>query len=74
MAKTGLKVKQARLEARRVHALALSKKMKFATKHYNRCKLCGKVGAYNREFGICRVCFRTLARKWLIMWVKKASW
>lgn len=61
MAKTSLKVKQAR-------------KQKYATQEYTRCKLCGRPHAYIRKFGICRICFRELAYKGQIPGVRKASW
>ena len=34
---------------------------KFAVRHRNRCKLCGRPRAVYRKFGICRICFRNLA-------------
>ena len=46
----------------------------FSTRAYNRCKLCGRPHAYMRKFGICRICFRTLAYKGEIPGVTKASW
>lgn len=61
MAKTSLKVKQAR-------------KQKYPTREYTRCKLCGRPHAYIRKFGICRICFRELAYKGQIPGVRKASW
>ena len=61
MARKCLKVKQARPS-------------KFATRRYNRCKLCGRVRAYYRKFGICRLCFRKLAHAGEIPGVRKASW
>ena len=48
MAKTSLKVKQARPQ-------------KYKTREYNRCKLCGRQHAYIRKYGVCRECFRKLA-------------
>jgi len=47
---------------------------KFTTREYHRCNLCGRVHAYIRDFGICRLCFRKLAHKGEIPGVKKASW
>ena len=47
---------------------------KYKTRRYNRCNLCGRPRAYYRKFGICRICFRTLANKGEIPGVKKASW
>jgi small subunit ribosomal protein S14 len=61
VAKTCLIVKQKR-------------KPKFKTRYYNRCSLCGRPRAYYRKFGICRICFRTLALRGEIPGVRKASW
>ena len=47
---------------------------KIALRHRNRCKLCGRPRADKRKFGICRICFRSLAGRGLIPGVKKASW
>lgn len=47
---------------------------KYAVRHRNRCKLCGRPRAVYRKFGICRICFRSLALKGLIPGVKKSSW
>ncbi|ACL18502.1 small subunit ribosomal protein S14 [Desulfitobacterium sp. LBE] len=47
---------------------------KYAVRHHNRCKLCGRPHAYIRKFGICRICFRELAYKGELPGVKKASW
>ena len=47
---------------------------KFKVRVYNRCKVCGRPRAYLRKFGICRICFRTLALEGQIPGVTKASW
>lgn len=47
---------------------------KFKVRAYHRCKLCGRPRAYLRKFGICRICFRTLALEGQIPGVIKASW
>ena len=39
-----------------------------------RCKLCGRPRAVYRKFGICRICFRSMASDGLIPGVTKASW
>jgi ribosomal protein S14 len=39
-----------------------------------RCRLCGRPRAVFRKFGICRICFRSMASDGLIPGVKKASW
>ena len=61
MAKTSLKVKQARPQ-------------KFATREYARCKRCGRPHGVIRKFGLCRICLRELAHKGEIPGMKKASW
>jgi small subunit ribosomal protein S14 len=61
MAKTSLKVKQAR-------------KQKFSTREYTRCTLCGRPHAVLKKYGLCRVCFRKMANNGEIPGVKKASW
>ncbi len=47
---------------------------KFRVRAHNRCKLCGRPRAYLRKFGMCRICFRTLALEGQIPGVIKASW
>lgn len=47
---------------------------KYATRRYNRCKLCGRPHGYIRKYGICRICFRELAHNGEIPGVTKASW
>lgn len=50
------------------------KKPKYPTRGYNRCQICGRPRAYYRKFGICRICFRSMASQGLIPGVRKASW
>jgi small subunit ribosomal protein S14 len=47
---------------------------KHAVQAHSRCKNCGRPRAYIRKFGICRICFRTLASRGQVPGVKKASW
>jgi small subunit ribosomal protein S14 len=47
---------------------------KFAVRHRNRCKVCGRARAYYRKFELCRVCLRNLALKGDLPGVTKASW
>ncbi len=44
------------------------------TQHRNRCNVCGRPRGFLRFFGICRVCFRTLASNGLLPGVRKSSW
>jgi len=50
------------------------RKPKFKTRQKNRCQLCGRSRGYMRRFGLCRICFRELARKGELPGVRKASW
>jgi small subunit ribosomal protein S14 len=50
------------------------KKAKFAVRHRNRCKLCGRPRAYMRKFALCRLCFRKLALEGDVAGVVKSSW
>lgn len=50
------------------------RKPKFKTRQKNRCELCGRSRSYMRKFGLCRICFRELARKGELPGVRKASW
>lgn len=51
-----------------------NQKPKYSTRRVWRCQLCGRSRAVYRKFGICRVCFRTLALRGEIPGVRKASW
>ncbi|MDH5299019.1 MAG: type Z 30S ribosomal protein S14 [Desulfobulbaceae bacterium] len=50
------------------------RKPKFSVQAYNRCGLCGRPRAFLRKFGVCRICFRSLANKGEIAGVTKSSW
>ncbi|MBU0960655.1 MAG: type Z 30S ribosomal protein S14 [Proteobacteria bacterium] len=50
------------------------RKPKFKVRQYNRCPLCGRPKAFIRKFGICRICFRTLASRGEVTGVTKSSW
>ena len=61
MAKTSLRVKQARTP-------------KFKTRAYTRCNRCGRPRAVYRKFGVCRICLRELAHNGQIPGMTKSSW
>ncbi|MSP91047.1 MAG: type Z 30S ribosomal protein S14 [Myxococcales bacterium] len=50
------------------------KKPKFAVRHRNRCKVCGRPRGYLRKFALCRICLRMLAVRGELPGVTKASW
>jgi small subunit ribosomal protein S14 len=47
---------------------------KYKTRIERRCFRCGRKRGYMRKFGLCRICFREMARQGLIPGVRKASW
>ena len=53
---------------------------KFSSRTVRRCPVewvdrpCGRRRGYMRTFGMCRICFRTLANQGKLPGVKKASW
>lgn len=49
-------------------------KSKYSTRVYSRCLRCGRKGAFMRDFGMCRICFRDLAHRGEIPGVLKSSW
>lgn len=50
------------------------RKPKFSARAYNRCPVCGRPRAYIRQFGICRICFRSMALNAELPGVVKSSW
>ncbi|MCP4049554.1 MAG: type Z 30S ribosomal protein S14 [bacterium] len=40
----------------------------------NRCNICGRPRGFIRFFGLCRICFRTLASSGQLPGVRKSSW
>ncbi len=61
MAKTALKVKQA-------------KTPKFGVRGYSRCQKCGRPHSVYRKFGLCRICLREMAHAGELPGVTKSSW
>ncbi|OGJ54747.1 30S ribosomal protein S14 type Z [Candidatus Peribacteria bacterium RIFCSPHIGHO2_02_FULL_49_16] len=53
---------------------AAGRKIRFPTRMYNRCNLCGRRHGYMRFFSICRICFRELASNGEIPGITKSSW
>ncbi len=74
MARDALIISWKDRHAKAERARAAGKKVKFPTRLYNRCKLCGRKGGYMRFFGICRICFRELAINGDIPGLTKSSW
>jgi small subunit ribosomal protein S14 len=74
MARKSIRISTARKQEAAAKQHAEGKKIKYPTRVYNRCVNCGKVRGYMRKFGICRICFRELAREGKITGVTKSSW
>ncbi|MFA6992930.1 MAG: type Z 30S ribosomal protein S14 [Candidatus Gracilibacteria bacterium] len=74
MARKGLLISHRRKKEIASKQFAEGKKIEFPSRVYNRCRNCGKIRGYMRKFGICRICFRELAREGKIAGVKKSSW
>ncbi|MEO2069182.1 MAG: type Z 30S ribosomal protein S14 [Desulfurobacteriaceae bacterium] len=60
--------------ARKALIVKAQKEPKFKVRKYNRCPLCGRPRGFIRAFGMCRLCFRTLALQGKIPGIRKASW
>lgn len=60
--------------ARTCLVVRASRQPKFKVRKRNRCFICGRPRAFIRKFGMCRICFRTLASEGKIAGVYKASW
>ncbi|MBI2582887.1 type Z 30S ribosomal protein S14 [Candidatus Azambacteria bacterium] len=60
--------------AKKSQIIRAQKPPKFSTRVVRRCFRCGRRRGYMREFGLCRICFRELARAGEIPGVKKSSW
>ncbi len=74
MARDALIISWKNRQAEHAKARAAGKKVKFPTRAYNRCKLCGRRGGYMRFFGVCRICFRELATNGDVPGLTKSSW
>lgn len=60
--------------ARKALIAKANRKPKFKVRAYNRCPLCGRSRAFLRKFGICRLCFRSMALRGELPGVIKSSW
>ena len=47
---------------------------KFKVRGYTRCVRCGRPRAVYRSFGLCRICFRTMAHRGELPGITKSSW
>ena len=47
---------------------------KFKVREYTRCRRCGRARSVYRDFGLCRICLRTMAHAGEVPGVTKSSW
>jgi small subunit ribosomal protein S14 len=74
MARKALVIKNLNAHAAAEKALASGKKVKFPTKLYHRCSVCGRNHGYIGKFDMCRICIRERANAGELMGVRKSSW
>jgi small subunit ribosomal protein S14 len=60
--------------AKKALQMKATREPKFKVRAYNRCPICGRPRGFLRKFGICRICFRTLASGGKLPGVIKSSW
>ena len=60
--------------AKKSMAIKATRKPKFSSRGYNRCRKCGRSRAYYRKFGLCRICLREQAHQGYVPGMSKASW
>lgn len=58
----------------KVSMIFKNKKKKGTPQHRNRCNICGRGRGFISFFGLCRICFRTLASSGKLPGVTKSSW
>jgi len=51
-----------------------NRKPKFAVRAYTRCSRCGRPRAVYQRFGLCLICFRSLAHRGELPGITKSSW
>ncbi|MFH2063415.1 MAG: type Z 30S ribosomal protein S14 [bacterium] len=51
-----------------------NKEPKFSTRVVRRCWNCGRRHGFMRDFKLCRICFREMARRGEIPGIRKSSW
>jgi len=60
--------------AKKCKILKWQRTPKFHVRQHNRCAICGRPRGFMRKFGICRICFRSMAHEGVLPGVTKSSW
>ena len=74
MARKALVVKCERNNAIAERRKATGLPVKFSTRLYHRCSVCGRANGYLGIFDMCRICVRERANAGELMGVRKSSW
>ena len=74
MARKALEVKCNKAQAKATALFQAGKTIKFATRLYHRCSICGRSRGYMNKFDMCRICVRERANAGELMGVRKSSW
>lgn len=74
MARTAATEKMKTLKEKIGRVRGQGKAYPLRTRYRNRCSVCGRPRGFYRKFGLCRICFRSMAHKGLIPGVTKSSW
>lgn len=74
MARKALVNKCAEAQKKAEQARLSGKKVKFPTRLYHRCSVCGRSFGYMGKFDMCRICVRERANAGELMGVRKSSW
>jgi small subunit ribosomal protein S14 len=60
--------------AKKALVVKAARKPKFKVRGYTRCSRCGRQRAVYRKFGLCRICFRSMAHRGELPGITKSSW
>ena len=74
MARKALEVKCNKAQEKATRLFKLGKTVKFSTRLYHRCSICGRSRGYMGKFDMCRICVRERANMGELMGVRKSSW
>lgn len=74
MARKALEVKCSKAQAKAIRLFESGKTIKFSTRLYHRCAICGRSRGYMGKFNMCRICIRERSNAGELMGVRKSSW
>ena len=60
--------------AKKALVVKANRKPKFKVRGSTRCSRCGRPRAVYQRFGLCRICFRSMAHRGELPGITKSSW